>query len=105
MVTARDEGADLPTDPTVNLDGDEDVAVGLILREADEVKGSNRDVSSVNKRRPNVELLVSLIRRRYGGSVSDLLAPVSDVGVESVVVDSDVVVWVTRGKRDLEVGS
>jgi len=103
VVTAGDEGADLPADPAVGFDVDEDCTLSPVLAEAEEVEGRDGDVSAVDKRRPNINLFVALIGGRDGGAVGDLLAPVSDVGFEAVVVDSDVVVRVARDKRDLEV--
>lgn len=104
MVAAGDEGSDLPADSSVNFDDNKDVTVGLILAQSLEVKRRNRNVGAVNKRRPNVDLFVALVRRRDGGPVCDLLIPVGHVGVEAVVVNSDVVVWVSRRQRDLKIG-
>ena len=103
IVMAGDEGADLPSDLAVDLDGDEDVAVVLVLAQPLEVEGSNRDIGSEHEWGPHVNLLVSLVRGRDGGSEGHLLALVGDVGVEAVVVDSDVVVRVAGGEGDLEV--
>lgn len=50
MVTAGDEGADLPSDPTIGLDRDKDVAVRLVLAETDEVEGCDRNVGAVDER-------------------------------------------------------
>lgn len=104
VVVTGDKGTDLPSNLAVNLNDDEDVTVSLVLAESNEVIRSDGDVSAVNERGPDVNVLVTLIGGRDGGSVSDLLAPVSDVSVETVVVDSDLVVWVARGECDLEVG-
>lgn len=104
VVAAGDEGADLPADPAVSFDGDEDVTRRLVLAEAEEVEGRDGDVGAVDKRRPNVDLFVALIGGGDGGAEGHLLAPVSDVGFEAVVVDSDVVVRVARDERDLEIG-
>lgn len=50
MVTAGDEGADLPSDPTINLDCDHDVAVRLVLAKIHEVEGCDGDVGAIDKR-------------------------------------------------------
>lgn len=47
---------------------------------------------------------MALVRGGDGGTVGDLLVLVGDVGVEAVVVDSDVVVGVAGGEGHLEVG-
>jgi len=104
VVVAGDEGADLPADLAVGFDGDEDGTLRLVLAEAEEVEGRDGDVGAVDEGRPNVDIFVALVDGRDGGAVGDLLAPVSDVGFEAVVVDSDVVVRVARDKRDLEIG-
>lgn len=104
VVAAGDEGADLPADPAVSSDGDEDGTRSLVLAEALEVEGCDGDVGAVDKGRPNVDLFVALIGGRDGGAEGDLLALVSDVGFEAVVVDSDVVVRVAGDERDLETG-
>lgn len=46
---------------------------------------------------------MALVRRRDGGSVGYLLAPVGHVGFEAVVVDADAVVRVAGSEGDLEV--
>lgn len=102
---ARNKGTNLPSDPAVNLNDNEDVTVRLVLAEANGVVRSDGDIGAVDERGPNVELFVALIRRRDGGSEGDLLAPVGHIGVETVVVDADFVVGIARGKCDLEVGS
>ena len=47
---------------------------------------------------------MALVRRRDGRTVGDLLVAVVDIGVEPVVIDSDVVVGIAGGESDLEVG-
>lgn len=96
MVTARAEGTNLPPNPAVNLNDDKDVTVILVLAQSYEVVRSNRDIGSINKRRPNINLLVTLVRGRNSGSVRYLLATVGDVGVEAIVVDSYFVIRVAR---------
>lgn len=104
MVSAGNEGPDFPSHASVNFDHDEDVAVGLILTEGDEVEGSHGDICAVDKRRPHVDFVVTLIRRRDGCPVGDLLVLVADIGVKTVVVDSDPVVAIAGSERNLEVG-
>ena len=47
---------------------------------------------------------MALVRRRDGCTVGDLLVAVGDVGVQPVVVDSDIVVGIAGGESDLDVG-
>lgn len=103
MVMARNESTNLPPNPAVNLNDDKDVTVILVLAQPQEVIRSNRNIGSVNKRRPNINLLVTLVRRRNSGTVRYLLATVGNVGVEAIVVYSDFVVGVARRKCDLKV--
>ena len=105
VVATGDEGADLPTNPSVGSDGDEDITVTLVLAEAEEIERRDGDVGTINKRRPNIDLIVALVGRRDGGSVRDLLAPVDHVDFEAVVVNTDVVVRVARDERDLKIRS
>lgn len=104
MVTTGDEGTDFPTNPTIDLDIDKDRTGGLVLLQCLGVVGSDRDVGSVDERRPDVDLLVALVCRRYGCTVRDLLVPVGGVDVEPVVVDADLVVRVPGRYGDLEIG-
>lgn len=91
----RNKRTNLPTNSSVNSNGSKEITVRLILRESLKVKRSNGNFGAVNRRRPNVDFFVTLVGRWYGGSVSDLLATVGDVGVETVVVDADVVVGIS----------
>lgn len=60
VVAARDERADLPTDPTVDLYEQEDRAHGLVLGQGHRVVRRHRHVRPVYERRPHVDLLVAL---------------------------------------------
>ena len=62
VVVSRDEGTNFPSYLTVNLNEDEDVAVGLVLTEANEVVGCDGDISAVDKRGPHILFLVTLVR-------------------------------------------
>lgn len=62
VVVTRDEGTNFPSYLTVNLNEDEDVAVGLVLTEANEVVGCDGDISAVDKRGPHILFLVTLVR-------------------------------------------
>lgn len=105
MVTAGDEGADFPPDSAVGLERDHDDAVSLVLHKGDGVKRRDGDLVAVDKRRPDVDVLVALVGLRDSGPVRDLLVVVNGEDVEAVVVDSDLVVGVSGGDCDLEVGS
>ncbi|PON97416.1 hypothetical protein TorRG33x02_068830 [Trema orientale] len=104
MVTARDEGAHLPTHPAVDIEVEEDGAVTLVLGQREGVERGDGDEVAVNKRRPDVDVLVALVGGRDSGAVGDLLVVVDREDVEPVVVDPDLVVRVARGDGDLEVG-
>lgn len=64
VVVAGGKGADLPSDFTVNFNDDEDVAVRLILTEAEEVVGRDGDVVSVDEWGPHVFFLMTLVGGR-----------------------------------------
>jgi len=64
VVVAGGKGADLPSDFTVNFNDDEDVAVRLILAEAEEVVGGDGDVIAVDEWGPHVFFLVTLVGGR-----------------------------------------
>lgn len=104
MVTTGDKRSDLPLNAAVNFDDHVDGAVGLVLRESNSVVGRDGYGVAVDKGRPNVDVLVALIDRRYNGVVGDLLAVVGGVDVQLVVVDSDLGVGVTGVNGDLEGG-
>lgn len=104
MVSAGDEGTHLPADAAVELDDEQDGSRGLVLAEGDGVEGRDGDVGAVDEWRPDVDLLVALVRRRDGRTEGDLLAPVAGVHEEPVVVDPDLVVRVPGRHGDLEVG-
>lgn len=76
MVTTGDKRTDFPTNPTVDLDDQKDRTGGLVLAQCDGVEGSDRDVGAVDERRPDVDLLMALVGRRYGRTERDLLVPV-----------------------------
>ena len=76
----------------------------MIVVKTNGVKRSDGNGGSKDKRRPDVNFFVSLVRRRERWSESDLLAPVSGVDVKMVVVNSNLVVRVPGRESDLEVG-
>lgn len=102
MILAGNEGADFPSDPSINLEHQRDDPTRLILSQGHSIVRGHGDGVTVNVRRPNVDLLVALISGREGGLVSDLLAMVSGVKVKPVVVNTDSVIRVSGGNGDLE---
>lgn len=102
MILAGNEGADFPSDPSINLEHQRDDPTRLILSQGHSIVRGHGDGVTVNVRRPNVDLLVALISGREGGLVSDLLAMVSGVKVKLVVVNTDSVIRVSGGNCDLE---
>jgi len=93
-VPSRNEATNFPSHPSINFNHEPDGTVGLVLGEGIAVIRSNGDVSPVNKRRPDVNVLVTLVDWGYSGVVSDLLVSVNGVDVELVVVNADLVVGV-----------
>ncbi|KAK8475530.1 hypothetical protein V6N11_028175 [Hibiscus sabdariffa] len=83
----------------------EDGAGGLFGAQSQGKVGRDRDHVAVNERRPNVDLLVTLVSGRECSAGCDLLVPVCGVDVEPVIVDADSVVGVPGRHRDLETGS
>lgn len=104
MITAGDEGSDLPLNAAVNFDGHFDGAVRLVLGEGEAVVGGDGDVVAVEKGGPDVDVLVALVDGGDDGVVGDLLVVVGGEGVEFVVVDADLGVGVAGVDGDLDGG-
>ncbi|CAH9117784.1 unnamed protein product [Cuscuta europaea] len=104
MVVSGDDSPHPPLNSPYNPDGEQDGAVSPIQGKRVAVEGRNGDVVAVNKRRPNIDLLMTLVDRRDIGVESDLLAVVRSVGLEPVVVNADVAVGVPGDDGDLDVG-
>lgn len=104
VVAAGDEGADLPLNAAVNLNGHFDAAVSLVLGEGEAVVGGDGDVVAVDKRGPDVDVFVALVDGVDDGVVGDLLVVVGAVDVELVVVDADLGVGVAGVDGDLDGG-
>jgi len=104
MVSAGDKGPDFPSDPSVDLDGELHGPIGLVLAERDRIVRRDRHLGAVDEGGPDVDILVALVGRRDGGAEGDLLVAIGGVHVEPVVVDADLVVGVSGGDGDLEVG-
>lgn len=64
IVVTRNKGTNLPSYLTINFNDNEDVTVGLVLTEANEVVGCDGDVGAVDERGPNILFLVTLVRGR-----------------------------------------
>nr|GMD92037.1 hypothetical protein DM860_003399 [Ipomoea batatas] len=104
VVTAGGEGPDSPLNAAVKFNGDPNGAGVLVLTEVGAVKRRNGDVIAVDKRGPEVSVLVALVYRRDNGVIGDLLVVVGGEGVELVVVDADAAVGVVGGDGDLDGG-
>ncbi|RAL44640.1 hypothetical protein DM860_003399 [Cuscuta australis] len=89
VVPPGHKGPHPPLHAAVDLDGDPDGAGVLVLAEVRADKRRNRDVVPVEKRRPEVRVLVALVYRLDGGVIRDLLVVVGGVDVELVVVYPD----------------
>ena len=104
MILPCDERPNLPPHSAVSTNIQPNGAVFLIAVKTNAGKRSDGDGGSVDKRRPDVDFFVSLVRRRDRCSVSDLLVLVSSVDLKTVVVNADLVVRVPGRESDLEVG-
>lgn len=105
VVVAGGPVADLPPDPAVDLDEEEEEAVGLVLLQGVAEEGGDGDALAGEVRGPDVDVLVALVEGRDPVGEGDLLGLVGGVDVEAVVVDADAVVGVVGGDGDLEGGS
>lgn len=104
MVMAGGESPHLPLDTAVELDQHHHHAVFQRHREFGAVIRGHRDVDPVDKRRPDVDVLVALVDRRDGGEVSDLLVVVGGVDVHPVIVNADFRVGIAGEDGDLDGG-
>lgn len=104
VVVAGGPVADLPPDPAVDLDEEEEEAVGLVLLQGVAEEGGDGDALAREVRGPDVDVLVALVEGRDPVGEGDLLGLVGGVDVEAVVVDADAVVGVAGGDGDLELG-
>ncbi|CAL5352544.1 unnamed protein product [Camellia sinensis] len=104
MVLPGDESPYFKSHPSIHPDIDQHRSRHLILGERLRQERRHRDGVSVQKRRPNVLVLVALIGRGEESGESDLLASIACVDIELVVVDSDSIVGVAGGESDLEIG-
>ncbi|RXH81415.1 hypothetical protein DVH24_034836 [Malus domestica] len=104
MVPTGYEGADFKPDPAVYLDEHKNRPGILVLPESDGVVRCDGDLGAVDKRRPDVDVLVALVHRRDERRERDLLRTVRGVDVKLVVVDAELVVRVSGGDGDLEAG-
>lgn len=104
MVSTRDPSPNLPFEPSINLDTEEEKTNGLILlkREGEVRRDGNR--RAIKKRRPYVYILMALVGRKNDSRCSNLLVVVRCVDEEAVVVDADPVVGVAGVEGDLEDG-
>uniref|UniRef100_A0A1J3HPP9 Uncharacterized protein n=1 Tax=Noccaea caerulescens TaxID=107243 RepID=A0A1J3HPP9_NOCCA len=105
MILPGNKSPNFPPHSAVSTDDQRNDAVISVAIKTNGVERSDGNGGSVDKRRPYVDFFVSLISRRDRCSESDLLAPVSGVDVETVVVDADLVVGVPGRESDLEIGS
>ncbi|CAN6577301.1 unnamed protein product [Malus baccata var. baccata] len=97
MVPTGYEGTDLKPGPAVYLDEQKNRPGILVLPESDGVVRSDGDLGAVDKRRPDVDVLVALVHRRDERRERDLLRTVRGVDVKLVVVDAELVVRVSGG--------
>lgn len=104
MISSCSNSPNFPFDPPINLDHHSNRPGFLIFGKKGTIVGSNGDVGSVNKRRPNVRVFVALISIRDSCVICDLLAMVRGVNTEFIVVDADFVVRVSGPNGDLELG-
>jgi hypothetical protein len=102
---AGDPGADLPADPAVDADVDEDVAGRLVLDERHGELGRQLDaVHGYEVRRPDVLVVVALVADGQPRGHGDDHVLLLRVHVHLVVVDADPVVDVPGGDGGLHSG-
>lgn len=92
----------LPPHPAVHFHVQKHSSGHLVLPQRLCHVGRHGDRVAAEEWRPDVDVLVALIRWRQHGGEGDLLAAVRGVRVDAVVEDSDVVVRVPRGEGDLQ---
>ncbi|CAK9180592.1 unnamed protein product [Ilex paraguariensis] len=105
IVTSGCDAPNFESDPSINLDQQSNAPTSLFLAQRRTVVRSNWNHIPINEGRPNVSILVTLINGLYADSISDLLAAISGVDGESVVVNSDIIIRVSRNDGDLDVGA
>ncbi|CAI9783350.1 unnamed protein product [Fraxinus pennsylvanica] len=104
VVPAGDEGPNFPLNTAVNLENHKDSSIRLVLVQGYTIIRRHRHVVTVNKRRPDVYVLVALIHRWYDCVVGNLLAVVGGVHVQFVVINADSGVAVAGVDGDLDCG-
>lgn len=104
MVPAGYEAPDLPSNPSVDLDHDHNVTIGLVLAQGRRIVRRDWDRVPVDEGRPHVDVLVPLVRSRDSSPLGNLLVPVGGIDFQPVVVDADLVVGVPGRDGDLERG-
>ncbi|CAI9783349.1 unnamed protein product [Fraxinus pennsylvanica] len=104
VVPAGDERPNFPLNTAVNLENHKDSSVRLVLVQGHTIIRRHRHVVTVNKRRPDVYVLVALIHRWYDCVVGNLLAVVGGVHVQFVVINADSGVGVAGVDGDLDGG-
>lgn len=104
MVPARDKSPDLPPHPAVHLQQQKNRPGILVLVQRQGIERRDGDFGAVDERRPDVDVLVTLVHRWDECDEGDLLVTVCRVDVEPVIVDADLVVGVAGGDGDLEAG-
>ncbi|GLT90106.1 hypothetical protein SLE2022_080580 [Rubroshorea leprosula] len=104
MVPAGGKAPDLPPHSPVSFDQQRHAAAALFLIQQDGVEGSDGYVCAADKRRPDIDFVGALERRRDCSGEGDLLAVVGGVNVELVVVDAGSVVGIAGFDGDLKIG-
>lgn len=104
MIPAGDEGSNSPFNTSIDLDDQRNGSIGFVLAEGNAIVRCHRDTSSVNERRPDVDVLVSLVYRWNGTVVGDLLVVVGGVYVHFLVVNADSGIRVPGVDGDLNAG-
>lgn len=104
VIVIRGPATYLPPESAVDLDVEEEESVSLVLGEGGAEIRSDGDEGAGEVRGPNVDVLVALVETGDAVGRSDLLVLIGGVYIETIVVDSDAIVRVSRGYGDLDGG-
>ncbi|CAA3021756.1 Hypothetical predicted protein [Olea europaea subsp. europaea] len=104
MVLVGDEGPNSPFNTSIDLDDQLNGSVGFVQAEGNAIVWCHGYTISINERRPDVEVLVSLVYRWNGSVVGDLQVVVGGVDVHFLVVNADSGIRVSRVDGDLNAG-
>lgn len=104
VIGTGDPCADLPPELSMEAHFDQHITSSLILRQRHCEVWRDGHIGAVHVRRPNANVVVSLVLDWQCGGDGDLLALVESVHIELVIVDADAAVGIEGLEGDLEGG-